>query len=148
MPSEFKICPRCVTRVPVDAAECPQCGMVYRSGRVRPTTEPTQHQAPAVYQPSQRPDVIQMLPGTHSTSLAVLLSICPGWWLGALCNRQMLKGVVILAVQAGLSYLAALDPSSSGGFFGLAIWIVGIIDTVAIGKRLYRGEPVGQWQFF
>jgi hypothetical protein len=109
-------------------------------------------QYPPVYPPPVQPpyppqygygrtDIIQVIPGTHSVAVAVLLAVLIMGWAGMLYNRQYAKGVTCLFVSIVVGIVTL-------GIGSLGIWVVGIIDCVLIANRLNRGEPVGQWQFF
>lgn len=95
------------------------------------------HGYPVVY---QNAGMIQLPPGIHSTSTAVIVAflITGG---GQMCNKQIGKGMTLLLSAMVLALPTAfLAP--------LVLGIVGIIDASMIAGRLHRGEAVGAWQWF
>lgn len=117
-------CPDCGKLVPADAAFCAGCGK--RVGAASRLSLADQIQIPA---------------GEHAISPAVFLSVFIGGWAGALWNQQYVKAIVCL--------LGGLVAGALTGWLALpVVWVVGIIDSVIIARRLERGEAVGPWQFF
>ena len=91
--------------------------------------------------PYARPGYIQVVPGTHSPVVAVLLSLFCIMGLGQMYNRQVGKGFVVLGVSVVLALLTV-------GFSVIVTYPLAAIDAGLIGGRLNRGEPITEWQWF
>ncbi|MGC4043455.1 MAG: hypothetical protein QM758_06590 [Armatimonas sp.] len=108
-----------------------------------PQPQQQQYSAPTRQQSDVAPrQTVGMIskPQGYSASGAIIGSVFVVG-LGQMINGQTAKGVVLLiaALVIGL-------PTALLGSFVLGV--LGIIDAVMIGKRLERGESVGEWQFF
>lgn len=116
---------------------------------------------PAPYQPGPGlpvypapPGWIQVAPGTHSVTAAVVLAIFLTGG-GQLVNRQTAKGLTILGGALGLGFIGFIGTTVTLGFLaplfafvGLCYWIPSLIDAIQIANRLNRGEAVRPWQCF
>jgi hypothetical protein len=79
-------------------------------------------------------------PPEERKRVGVLLSfLFPG--LGQLYLGQVLKGVCVLL---GALFLGVITV----GLLFILIWIVGMIDTHKLQKKLKLGQPIKQWEFF
>jgi hypothetical protein len=90
----------------------------------------------------KQPNVIQLAPGVHKVSTAVVNSLVLTGWGGALINHQKAKGLLFWLLGG------ALISVLTGGMGFFIVYPLGILDTYLIAQRLHRGEAVGQWKFF
>lgn len=83
----------------------------------------------------------------HSASMVLTLAfaLCGG---GQLMNGQWKKGALFTLSAVVLVVLAAV--LRDGRLFGTSVlvWFVALVDAVAVGRRIARGEAVGQRQWF
>lgn len=85
-------------------------------------------------------ELIYPSPSPKSPILAALLSfLIPG--LGQVYLKQTMKGLALLGGSIAAGILSV-------GVGGVVIWVVGIVDSYMIGKKLRDGKPVRQWEFF
>jgi hypothetical protein len=75
-------------------------------------------------------------------------------WAGMMMNHQFSKGMVILALVVLTAVGGVFGPHNNPLVFltvaliGLAIYVIGLLDVVAIAQRLSRGEDVREWDWF
>jgi TM2 domain-containing membrane protein YozV len=86
------------------------------------------------------PGVIQLPAGSHSVGTAVLLALLITG-LGQVCNKQGMKGLIILVVSVILAAFTC-------GFSILLTHPFAFIDAILIAGRLNRGEAISEWQCF
>jgi hypothetical protein len=160
--NQQKQCPKCGRACPLQAGQC-LCGRVFKT-RFDAAGNPIQNPAPPTYVPPPPPQqaptaqaagkVIQMLPGTHSITWAVILGVLciPG--IGQMFNHQFGKGGAALIITLALAAQQATTYFSQGYTDGVislvqtVLWIGLAVDAGLIASRLRRGEPIRDWQFF
>lgn len=157
-----KICPQCQHLNAIAVPQCPQCGHAFRTQFVTPPSAFPPQQT--VYVPPtliQDPDFIQVTPGSHEATAAILLSLLlPG---GGQCyNKQVMKGLLVFVLIPGLIVVGWIlfffgVLSANPGlvvflpvfwFLIPILWFGQVIDAAIIASRLNRGELVGKMKFF
>jgi hypothetical protein len=84
----------------------------------------------------------------------ILVSVLFLPWLGMILNHQVSKGLVTLAVIALTCAAYLLSPHGSPlilltlVLIGLAYYVIGLLDVIAIAQRLARSEEVREWDWF
>jgi len=158
MSQPYKICPQCQTPAALAAPSCSRCGRQYHT-QFTPAPQ-TQMSPPS---PSSR-TVIQMPPGTHSSTTALLLGFLPGF--GQIYNLQHVKGGLILAYVLfcavgwlPLTLIIAVLKIRVLILFIPALWMFLLItgpivyfiqffDAIMIASKLNRGEAVRRFEWF
>jgi TM2 domain-containing membrane protein YozV/RNA polymerase subunit RPABC4/transcription elongation factor Spt4 len=124
---QLRTCVRCQHEIPDDALFCHRCGREQRLG----------HQP---YHRKSNLEDIQLAAGTHSAVMAFFLSLVV-IGVGQIYNRQIIKGVLFALVALVIVPLTEWQ-------WWLPLAIVSTIDAYFIGKKLARGNRVGQWEMF
>jgi hypothetical protein len=98
-------------------------------------------------------NLIIVPPGQHPVAIVAVLSVMFGGWLGAIVNKQVVKGLVMGMLYGAfwLTMLMDVLVSESVMLFYLAtsgVWLAMLIDAIKVANRLNQGLPVKEWDCF
>jgi TM2 domain-containing membrane protein YozV len=72
--------------------------------------------------------------------------------VGQMLNKQVVKGIVLLASQVLMAIFGAILLIFGIGILFLlisfVIWLVSVIDAYKIAQKIRAGRRVGEWEFF
>lgn len=151
------VCLNCGCQPNTGTAYCGNCGAELKPGQVvclncgvaiNTASKPAGGTSPL------NEPVKEIASGPKNAGLAALFS-CLLSGLGQLYLGQVTKGIVLLGACFVLNFIAAILDSLTLGIFAILhfplaviFWVVVMLDAYFIGKRIERGETVGEWKFF
>jgi TM2 domain-containing membrane protein YozV/RNA polymerase subunit RPABC4/transcription elongation factor Spt4 len=144
-------CRNCATPIPSFAEYCPGCGLRQLNNRrfcqncaleVGPQQEVCLRcGATLIGSMIASPGQKLILPGAGKSATTAAILSCLVIGVGQMYLGQVLKGILLLGIAIALGLYSV-------GLAVLPISVIAIIDAYQVGRKLEKGRPVGEWEFF